>query len=459
MTGRGGSRCGGRRRAVCSRAPAGCCWSPRASRCCRRLWSRRSCSPAPPRAPPSTPGWHAVEQDAFTGASANLRVTWDAVLPPASERFVRRQLAALPVYGPPVVTGIGSAESRGSTPFVAAGAAVQPSALYYRDGAVERLGGTAGSRGVWLATDVADALGVQVGDPVRVGLKVLNFGVAGATTVVAGTFDRADGSALPVQLAGDPGISARDLAWDPDRPGEGRPLMIADRATFGALVRKIHQQPLWTADLALPADVTPQQAREAVAAVQRLGRRAFDDTTPLAAATNTARPRATRLSIASGLPDIVTGARETAATVRDQVAAFVGAGVGARGRRRLRGRGPARPQQAARAGPAVRARDAPPRGRGPHRARAARTRGGRRRRGRGGRGAAGRARSDLPVGSPAGCRRPPADRARPRCSRSRWGPPAPGSRRGAPTAGPPRRGSARSGDGCRGRPCCWSRPW
>ena len=34
------------------------------------------------------------------------------------------------------------------------------------------------ARGVWLATDVADALGVQVGDPVRVGLKVLNFGVA-----------------------------------------------------------------------------------------------------------------------------------------------------------------------------------------------------------------------------------------------------------------------------------------
>lgn len=268
-----------------------------------------------------------VEQDAFTGASANLRVTWNAVLPPASERFVRRQLAALPVYGPPVVTGIGSAESRGSTPFVASGAVVQPSALYYRDGAVERLGGTAGSRGVWLASDVADALGVQVGDPVRVGLKVLNFSVAGATTVVAGTFDRADGSALPVQLARDPGISARDLAWDPDRPGEGRPLMIADRATFGALVRKIHQQPLWTADLSLPADVTPQQARKAVTAVQRLGRRAFDDTTPLAAATNTARPRATRLSIASGLPDIVTGARETAATVRDQVAAFVGAGV------------------------------------------------------------------------------------------------------------------------------------
>ena len=104
-----------------------------------------------------------VEQDAFTGASANLRVTWNAVL---------RQLATLPVYGPPVVTGIGSAESRGSTPFVVSGAVVQPSALYYRDGAVERLGGTAGSRGVWLASDVADALGVQVGDPVRVGLKV-----------------------------------------------------------------------------------------------------------------------------------------------------------------------------------------------------------------------------------------------------------------------------------------------
>ena len=31
-------------------------------------------------------GLAAVEQDAFTGASANLRATWDAVLPPASER-------------------------------------------------------------------------------------------------------------------------------------------------------------------------------------------------------------------------------------------------------------------------------------------------------------------------------------------------------------------------------------
>ena len=269
--------------------------------------------------------------------------------------------------------------------------------------------------------------------------------------MVAGTFDRADGSALPVQLAGDPGISARDLAWDPDRPGEGRPLMIADRATFGALVRKIHQQPLWTADLALPADVTPQQAHEAVAAVQRLGRRAFDDTTPLAAATNTARPRATRLSIASGLPDIVTGARETAATVRDQVAAFVGAGVVlaivvvcaaavllGRSRRLeqdlLSGLG-MRPREVAALtalellGPAVVGAVA---GAGVAALLVAHAR---------------TSRSDHQLG--AGGR--PADRAG-RAARDRAGrPPAPGSRRGAPTAGPPRRGSARSGDGCRGR--------
>ncbi len=140
--------------------------------------------------------------------------------------------------------------------------------------------------------------------------------------------------------------------------------MIADRATFGALGAQRSTAPLWTADLALPAEVTPQQAREAAAALQRLGH-----------ARSTTRPRSPRPPTRPG-PARPGCRSRPASPTSSPVARHRGHGPGpgrgvrrgrgrARGRGRLRGRGAARPQPAARAGPAVRARCPPPRDRGP----------------------------------------------------------------------------------------------
>ena len=273
-------------------------------------------------------GLAAVADDAFSTTTADARATWDSVLDEDSYVVVRRKLAGLPSYAPPVVNAVGGGTSaRGINPVVLRGGKAETAALYYRDGAVAALGGTPHSRGVWLPDEVAAALDVHAGDYVSVGLQ-RSFGPSiTAPTLVAGTFSRARLSALPEQLAGAPGLSARDLPYDPDNPGAGRPIMIADRDTFERLSIALGYPPLWTADMRLDPDVTPDEARAASAAVQKLATDAFDDRTRLAQASYRAKPAPTRVAVTSGLPDIVAEADSTATAARDQAAPFAQAGI------------------------------------------------------------------------------------------------------------------------------------
>jgi hypothetical protein len=275
-------------------------------------------------------GLAAVDEDAFASTSADVRATWDGVLPTASEQVVRQALGRLPSYRRPVVSAQGLAGRRGSTPSVIVpGQEPQASVLYYRDGAVAALGGTPGTRGIWLAAEVADALGVSTGDQVLLGLeRVITIGEPRrAPATVAGTFQRSPGSALPAALAADATVARRDLPWDPDRPGVGRPLVVADRRTFGQLALAIGEEPLWTADLTLSRDVGPAEASTAARAVQRLGQRAFVETTDVARATRSAEPAPTRLQVTSGLPDIVVEARATGEAAQAQADPFATAGA------------------------------------------------------------------------------------------------------------------------------------
>ncbi len=273
-------------------------------------------------------GLAAVADDAFTTTTADTRATWDSVLDESSYVVVRHRLAGLPSYAPPVVNAVGGGTSaRGINPVVLRGGSVETAALYYRDGAVAALGGTPSARGVWLPDEVAAALDVRAGDFVSVGL-LRSFGASiTAPTLVAGTFTRARLSALPQQLADEPGLSPRDLPYDPDNPGAGRPIMIADRDTFQRLSIALGYPPLFTADLRLDDDVTPDEARVASAAVQRVATDAFDDRTTLAQASYRAKPAPTRVSVTSGLPDIVAEADSTATAARDQAAPFAQAGI------------------------------------------------------------------------------------------------------------------------------------
>ena len=275
-------------------------------------------------------GLAAVDEDAFASTSADVRATWGGVLPAASEQVVRDALTRLPHYSRPVVTGQGLAGRRGITPSVIVpGREPQASVLYYRDGAVEALGGTPGTRGVWLAAEVAESLGVSVGDRVLLGLEraITISEPRRAPATVAGIFQRSPGSALPAALAADATVARRDLPWDPDRPGVGRPLLVADRETFGRLALAIGEEPFWTADLTLSPDLVPSQAAAAAKAVQRLGQRAFVETSDVARATRSARPAPTRLQVTSGLPDIVVEAQATAEAAEAQADPFATAGA------------------------------------------------------------------------------------------------------------------------------------
>ena len=275
-------------------------------------------------------GLAAVDDDAFASTSVDVRASWNGVLPDVSDAVVRRALTRLPSYSRPVVTGQGTAGSRATVPVVEVpGRKAQPSVLYYRDGAVEALGGTPDTTGIWLAAEVAEALGVQPGDEVQVGLERFIAPGEGkrAATTVAGVFERTEGSALPRQLARDGRIARRDLPWDPDRPGTGRPIAVADRATFNRLALKVGEYALWTADLDLAPDVTLEDATTAARQVQRLSRRAFVESSTVAQATFAAEPTPTRLQVVSGLPDVVVEARATADAAQSQAAPFATAAV------------------------------------------------------------------------------------------------------------------------------------
>src|SRR5690349_14006413 len=51
-------------------------------------------------------GLDAVEDDAFTSSTADVRATWDGVLPDYATQEIERQLRRLPSYGRPRVFGV-----------------------------------------------------------------------------------------------------------------------------------------------------------------------------------------------------------------------------------------------------------------------------------------------------------------------------------------------------------------
>lgn len=256
--------------------------------------------------------------------SGDLRVTWDAVLTPEADAGVLDRLDGLTAYGPPVLGAAGAAQTPTVQPVAVAGGGQEASVLWYRDGAVETLvddlGGDADADGVWLASDVADRLGVAVGDRLRIGLfSVLTERRTLAPTVLLGTYETAPGSSLPEQLAGLPDADRWYLPTYPDRPGLGTPLAIATRATFGRLVLEVGESPLFTADLRLDSDVTPDSAARASDEIAAFGRDSYDQSTLLATLLRSGEPEAATVAVAAGLPELVEDADATATSARGQV--------------------------------------------------------------------------------------------------------------------------------------------
>jgi hypothetical protein len=266
-------------------------------------------------------GLRASAGAAYGPDSADLRVTWNAVLPDDGERYVLDRLDALEAYGAPSLGAAGTAGSRTRRPVVAAGDRQEPSELWYHDGAVEALGGDPDADGVWLAADVARRLGVSVGDQVRVGLvQTFFFGRPKLRkTTLAGTYETAPDSTIPAALAGQRNASRWFLPVDPDHPGASTPLAIVGRATFDRLAIKTAEEPLYFADVDLDAGVTPEAALRSVKAVQVIGTEAFDYSSDLGAALGRAEPEPAKLDLASGLDTIAFGARDTADAAQRQV--------------------------------------------------------------------------------------------------------------------------------------------
>jgi hypothetical protein len=274
-------------------------------------------------------GLAAVADDAFTSTTADLRVTWRGVLPEYAEDEILRRVHRVPAYRQPTIFAQGMALNGGLHPIVEANGVVEPSTLYYREGALAKIGGDDAAGGIWLDKDVAAALHLQVGDPLQIGIDQPlspKFNTRARTTL-AGTFTRVEGSALPQQLGTDPAIARRDLPWDPERPGQGAPIAIAGKATFERLSLAIEDNPMWTADLTLKPDTTPAEAGLAAKRITRFGQDAYDNSTPLFSAIAAAKPGPGQLLLASGLSDIVATAGFTAESARDQASPFASAGI------------------------------------------------------------------------------------------------------------------------------------
>jgi hypothetical protein len=261
-------------------------------------------------------------------SSGDVRITWDQILTPEAEAVVRERLDALTGYGDAVVTGSGVAQSRTLSALAVANGRQAESELWYHDGAITALGGDEDAPGVWLAQDVADELGVEVGDPVRVGMVQTFFGrhKSLSKSVLAGTYETAPGSALPTALAGDPDAGRWFLPPDPYDPSSATPLAIAGRAEFDRMLGEAGETPLYLADLRLDPDISPDDAARAVEDIQVLADDAFDGSTPLGQVLINLEPLPAELQVITGLPDIVFAADYAATSARDQVTPYGVAG-------------------------------------------------------------------------------------------------------------------------------------
>ncbi|MBJ7358456.1 hypothetical protein [Nocardioides sp.] len=266
----------------------------------------------------------ATASNPYGPESGDLRVAWNAVLTPEADAGVLDRLDALTAYGPPVLGAAGTAQTPSVQPVAVAGDQQEVSVLWYRDGAVQALaddlGGDPEADGVWLAADVADRLGLAVGDRVRIGLfAMLSESRTLAPTVLLGTYETAPGSSLPEQLAGLPDADRWYLPTYPDRPGLETPLAIAARPTFDRLVLEVGEAPLFTADLRLDPDVTPDSASRASDEIAAFGKDAYDQSTLLSTQLRSGEPDAAEVSLSPGLPQLVEDADTTATSARGQV--------------------------------------------------------------------------------------------------------------------------------------------
>jgi hypothetical protein len=260
--------------------------------------------------------------------SGDLRVLWDAVLPPQGEQLLVDRMEALTGYGAPSIGAASAGQNRTRKAVAAVGDRVEASALWYHDGAIAAVGGDEDAPGVWLAAEVARRLGLEVGDPLRIGLQqtFLSEGGRLARTVLAGTYETAPDSTLPVGLSDEPNAGRWFLPADPDNPAAGTPLAIASRQVFDRLILAAGDAPLYFADLDLDPDLAPDDAATAVKQVQRLADDAYDQSQLLARYLTDAEPFGAELQIASGLADIVFDADHTAQSARDQVRPYAVAG-------------------------------------------------------------------------------------------------------------------------------------
>jgi len=262
--------------------------------------------------------------------SADLRVTWDAVLDEDGNDLVMSRLEAIEGYGSPVVTAAGTAQNRTRRAVARANGREEPSELWYHDGAVAALGGDEDADGVWLAQDVADRLGVAPGD--RVTLAIVQTFLARkppkyVPTVLAGTYETKPGTALPAAIADDPNADRWFLPLDPDDPSQATPLAITGRATFDRLTLQVGELPLYLADLPIDPVISPNDAATAVGQVQRLADDAYDYSEPLFQAMDAALPLGgAQMDVNTGLPDIAFEAEGTAASAREQVRPYAVAG-------------------------------------------------------------------------------------------------------------------------------------
>ena len=269
-------------------------------------------------------GLEATAGNPYGDESGDLRITWDAPLGNRAEAALRNRLSRMPSYGEPTLSAASTAQSLSSRAVADANGRQAPALLWYRDGAVEALGGEPTRDGVWLSSATAADLGLEVGDAFRIGIRQTFLGDDRnlAPVVLAGTFDTAPGTALPEALADDPEVDRWFLPIDPTRPTASAPVAIVDHATFDRLSRKVGTAPLYVADLHLDPEVTPAGAHAAVDAVDAFGDDATDPASEVYSHLATGRPKAATVSVITGLPVIVEGADGTATSADQQVGPY-----------------------------------------------------------------------------------------------------------------------------------------
>ena len=283
-------------------------------------------------------GLAATAGNPYGDTSGDLRVTWDATLSNRAEAQVLERLAAMPSYGRATLSAASTAQGLSEKAVAVANGRRAPAALWYHDGAVPLLAADRASGsdpeidpdadGVWLSVDTARELGLEVGDPFRLGLDSAFLGSDSrlAPVVLAGTYDTAADSHVPQVLADHPDVDRWFFPIDPTQPRLPASMAIATHPTFDRLARRVLAAPLYVADLNLDPQVSPQDARAAADATQAFSDDAFDGTTDLYYQLATGRPEGAAPSVITGLPVIVEAAEDTAVSAREQVGPYAAGG-------------------------------------------------------------------------------------------------------------------------------------